>query len=173
MTQPFCSLSCFLLYSSTPLFPFPFFPLLHSVRNIAVSWSDSSQMAVVEPHRWCCPCHPPISTTDGSVHLPYFRDQEEAIQHLLINSTPTRHWTQRKLLPHPPSHHQPVIGYPASAYHRDWPVKNACDDFEAAISVLTDDVVILAPEELQAPEVGAELLKLEGELDVLVGFDAV
>lgn len=39
--------------------------------------------------------------------------------------------------------------------------------------VLTDDVVVFAPEELQAPKVGAELLKLEGELDVLVGLDAV
>ena len=38
---------------------------------------------------------------------------------------------------------------------------------------LTDDVVVLATEELQAPEVGAELLELEGELDVLVRLDAV
>lgn len=39
--------------------------------------------------------------------------------------------------------------------------------------VLTDDVVVATPEELQAPQVRAELLKLEGELDVLVGLDAV
>lgn len=39
--------------------------------------------------------------------------------------------------------------------------------------VLTDDVVVSPSEELQAPQIGAELLKLEGELDVLVGLDAV
>ena len=39
--------------------------------------------------------------------------------------------------------------------------------------VLTDDVVVSPPEELQAPQIRAELLKLEGELDVLVGLDAV
>lgn len=33
---------------------------------------------------------------------------------------------------------------------------------------LTDDVIVLSFEELQAPQVGAELLKLEGELHVLV-----
>ena len=33
---------------------------------------------------------------------------------------------------------------------------------------LTDDVVVLATEELQAPEVGAELLELEGELTMLM-----
>lgn len=39
--------------------------------------------------------------------------------------------------------------------------------------VLTDDVVILPLEELQAPQVGAELLELQGELYVLVRFDTV
>lgn len=39
--------------------------------------------------------------------------------------------------------------------------------------VLTDDVVVSPSEELQAPQIGAELLKLEGELDVLVGLYAV
>lgn len=40
-------------------------------------------------------------------------------------------------------------------------------------AVLTDDVVVFSSEELQAPEVGTELLELEGKFDVLVGFDAV
>lgn len=40
-------------------------------------------------------------------------------------------------------------------------------------TVLTDDVVVFAFEELEAPQVGAELLELEGELDVLVGLVAV
>lgn len=40
-------------------------------------------------------------------------------------------------------------------------------------AVLTDDVVVFSSEELQAPEVGTELLELESEFDVLVGFDAV
>lgn len=39
--------------------------------------------------------------------------------------------------------------------------------------ILTDDVVVPSPEELQSPQVGAELLKLQGKLDVLVGLDAV
>lgn len=38
---------------------------------------------------------------------------------------------------------------------------------------LTDDVVVFPSEELQAPQVGAELLKLQGELDVLVGLHTV
>lgn len=40
-------------------------------------------------------------------------------------------------------------------------------------AVLTDDVVVFSSEELQAPEVGTELLELKSEFDVLVGFDAV
>lgn len=38
---------------------------------------------------------------------------------------------------------------------------------------LTGDVVVPPPEELQTPQVGAELLKLEGELHVLLGLVAV
>lgn len=39
--------------------------------------------------------------------------------------------------------------------------------------VLTDDVVVFAFEELEAPQVGTELLELESELDILVGLVAV
>lgn len=38
---------------------------------------------------------------------------------------------------------------------------------------LTGDIIVLPFEELQAPQVGAELLELEGELDVPVRFVAV
>lgn len=39
--------------------------------------------------------------------------------------------------------------------------------------VLTDDVVVFSSEELQAPKVRTELLELQSEFDVLVGFHAV
>lgn len=48
-----------------------------SVRNMAFHRSDSSQMAVTEPHRWSYlrrnPPTPHQRHADGSVHLPFFK----------------------------------------------------------------------------------------------------
>lgn len=50
---------------------------------------------------------------------------------------------------------------------------NGGDEWGGCTQRLTGDVIVPPLEELQTPQVGAELLELEGELYVLVGLVAV